>query len=479
MAAATIAQTLPALAAADPHAPALLCDDERRSRAELAARVGGLAAWLTGRTPPGAGIALALDNGPALVELFLACAVSGRQALVYDPAWPPSGRAAIEAALAPELTLEAAPDVPAAPFPPPPTPLAPFYVGFTSGTTGTPKGYRRNHRSWIDSFAVSEAEFGLGPDDVVLAPGGLAASLHLYGVVHALHAGAPAVMSRQFNPERLFALIARHGVTALYATPTQLQMLVRMAEGARFERVRALMISGAKWHEAMRAGTRALFPNARIFEFYGASEMSFVTIGHPDEPVPEGSVGRAAGGVEIRIRDGEGRDLPAGETGTIWVASPMLFDAYASGGGTETRRAGAFLTVGDRGWLDAQGYLFLAGREKRMLVTAGQNVYPEEIEAALMALEGIEEAAVFGLSDPLRGVRLVAVLRRRDGAARADEPALRAALKSRLAAYKIPRRFLVVARWPRTSGGKADLPALQRLAERLLAEERDAAGPAA
>lgn len=455
----TIGADLPALAAAAPARAALICDEEGVSRAALAARVSALAAHLAETTAPGQGVALAMGNGPELVEAFFACAISGRQALVYDPGWPAPYRAAIDAALAPALTLESLPHVAPAPFPPPPAPDAPFYVGFTSGSTGLPKGYRRAHRSWIDSFAASAVEFGLGEQDVVLAPGGLAASLHLYGVVHALHIGASAVMMRQFHPRRALRLISRHGVTALYATPTQLQMLIEAGAGESFPTVRLLLISGAKWRAETRAATSALFPNAGIAEFYGASETSFITIARPGEAVPPGSVGRPAYGVTLRIRDAAGRDLNAGEAGAIWVASTMLFDAYACGDAPETRRAGGFLTIGDHGRLDEAGFLYLHGREKRMLVTSGLNVYPEEVETVLARLPGIAEAAVFGLPDDLRGVELVAVLR---GAV--DEPALRAACRALLPAAKIPRRFLSVEDWPRTSGGKADLRALEAMA---------------
>lgn len=466
--AATLGARLPVLAAAAPGRAALICDGEVVTRAYLTAGIAARAAHLAACTPPGAGIALAMGNGPELVEAFFACAVSGRQALVYDPAWPAPYRTAIDAALAPALTLDgpmpgAVADVSSAPFPPPPAPEAQFYIGFTSGSTGLPKGYRRCHRSWIDSFKVSEAAFCLNEDDVVLAPGGLAASLHLYGVVHALHSGATPVMMRQFHPRRALSLIARHGVTALYATPTQLQMLVDAGAGARFPSLRVLMISGAKWRAETRAAVEALFPRAGIAEFYGASETSFITLSRPDEAVPPGSVGRAAPGVRLRIRDASGRDLAAGEAGVIWVASTMLFDGYACGEAPETRREGDFLTIGDHGRLDEAGYLYLHGREKRMLVTSGLNVYPEEVETVLASLPGIEEAAVFGLPDLLRGVELVAVLR---GAF--DESALRGACRALLPAAKIPRRFLALEEWPRTSGGKADLRALEAFAaERL------------
>lgn len=476
----TIGAHLSALAGAAPSRPALICDEEMFTRAGMLARVRQLSCWLSTCTVPGEGVALALGNGPALVEMFFACAVSGRQALVYDPAWPAPYRTAIDEALVPALTLDAPPAAvqeQAAPAICAETPAlegispdAPFYVGFTSGSTGIPKGYRRSHRSWIDSFAVSGAAFGLGEGDVVMAPGGLAASLHLYGIVQALHVGATAVMMRRFSPRAALKLIGRHRVSALYATPTQLQMLLAAGGGQVFDSVRVIMVSGAKWKPQMRAATKALFPKAGIAEFYGASELSFVTLVRPDEEVPAGSVGRAPQGVSLRIRDAGGRDLPVGETGAIWVGSSMLFDGYACGGGEETRRERAFMTIGDHGRLDESGYLYLHGREKRMLVTSGLNVYPEEVEAVLSGVAGIEEAAVFGVPDALRGVELVAVLR-----GRFEEAELRAACRSHLPAAKMPRRFIGLDDWPRTSGGKADLQGLERIVRDRI-NGRDASG---
>lgn len=461
---ATIGADLPALARAAPLSAALTCDGDVLDRATLTARVGHLAREIGVRTGPGDGVALDIGNCPLLVEMFLACAVSGRQALVYDTGWPAPYRQAIDEALAPALTVSGDwPMVEGAPFPEPPSEDSAFYVGFTSGSTGLPKGYRRSHRSWIDSFAVSAVEFGLTSDDVVMAPGGLSASLHLYGVVHALHIGARAVMMRQFHPRRALRLMAEHAVSALYVTPTQLQMLLDAGAEA-LPSLRTLMISGAKWRPETRAATARLFPNAAIAEFYGASETSFITVAHSREKVPAGSVGRAAHGVRLRIRDADGRDLTDGEVGAIWVGSTMLFQNYACGGGDEIRREGDLMTVGDHGRLDGNGFLTLHGREKRMLVTSGLNVYPEEVEAALVSLPGIEEAAVFGLPDPLRGVELVAVLR-----GEFEEAALRANCRRLLPAAKIPRRLVALEDWPRTAGGKADLTALREIvAQRLV-----------
>lgn len=467
----TIGAALPALAAADPSKPALVCDSEILDRRRFTRAALALAAELEARLEPGSSIALALPNGPELVALFFAAAMSGRQALVYDPGWPAPYRAAIDAELAPPLSVEG--DEPwlrrafegADSTPRSPAPDAPFYVGFTSGSTGLPKGYRRSHRSWIESFEVSRIEFGLSEADVIMAPGVLAASLHLYGIVHALHIGAEAVMMHRFHPRRVLGLIAERSVTALYVTPTQLQMLLDAAEGRVCPSLRVLMVSGAKWQPETRAATVRLFPGTEIAEFYGASELSFITVGHGRERAPAGSVGRAARGVSLRIRDGEGRDLPPGEIGAIWVKSGMIFDDYACGGGEEIRREGDWMTVGDHGALDEAGFLHLHGREKRMLVTAGLNVYPEEVERVLVTAQGVEEAAVFGIPDPLRGTELIAVLR---APGTPDEAVLRAHCRALLPAAKVPRRFLSLSDWPRTSGGKADLSVLRRLAEERL-----------
>ena len=456
----TIGADLEALARAAPSQPALICDGEVLDRATLVGRIGHLAREIGKRTKPGDGVALDIGNSPLLVGMFLACAVSGRQGLVYDTGWPAPYRQAIDEALSPALTVTE--DWPAGehvPFPEPPSPDSAFYVGFTSGSTGLPKGYRRSHQSWIDSFDASAVEFGLGSDDMVFAPGGLSASLHLYTVLHSLQRCAAAVMMRQFHPRRALRLIEQHSVTALSATPTQLQMLLE-AGRKPLPSLKTLMISGAKWRPETREATARLFPNAAIAEFYGASETSFITVAHSRENIPMGSVGRAVHGVKLRIRDSEGRDLPAGEIGAIWVGSTMLFQDYACGGGDENRREGDFMTVGDHGRLDENGFLYLHGREKRMLVTSGLNVYPEEVEAVLSNLQSIEEAVVFGVPDKLRGIELVAVLR-----GDFDEAKLRTECRRLLPAAKIPRRFMALQDWPRTAGGKADLTALRGIVD--------------
>jgi len=354
----TITARLPRHAGAAPERAAIVCDGDTISDtiswSALNAAVERLAAYLVRRVPPGRGVALHLGNGPALALLFLATARAGREAQIFDPAWPLATAQAAIAALAPGLVVsdsaalvgeglavvidahlpfarvadalgastESAP-------PPAPDPLAPFYVGFTSGSTGLPKGFRRHHRSWVQSFRASDREFDIGASDVVLAPGSLTHSLFLYALAHGLDVGATVVLCRTFRPNHVVRLMRQHAASVLYGVPTQLEMIVEAAarDGAPVPTLRWVLSSGAKWQGRAGAALRRLCPAARFAEFYGASELSFTTVARDDEDVPAGSVGRAFAGVELTIRDHRGRVLPAGEVGEVFVKSPFLFMA--------------------------------------------------------------------------------------------------------------------------------------------------------
>jgi long-chain acyl-CoA synthetase len=346
-----------------------------------------------------------------------------------------------------------------------PDPTTPFYVGFTSGSTGTPKGYRRHHLSWIESFRAGNREFDITGADVVLAPGALTHSLFLYGLAHGLYVGATVILCRQFRPNLATRLIAQHKATVLYGVPSQLEMMIDAAarEGAvAFATMRWILSSGAKWQGRAMSDLRRHFPLARFAEFYGASELSFTTVAKDDEDVPSGSVGRAFAGVELTIRDHLGRCLPPGETGQVFVASPFLFMGYACGSEATLPRHGDAVSVGDIGMLDARGFLHLLGRTSRMIITAGRNVHPEEIEQVLERHPAVMAAAVLGVGDKRRGERLVALLKLRPhmvvpvsdliGYARASLPL-----------YKVPRRYVVPPNWPVTSSGKTDFEALRPL----------------
>ncbi|WP_106754563.1 AMP-binding protein [Pannonibacter carbonis] len=480
-------------AAARPDAVALSCGSRQLTYSALGAEIRALAGTLasalgvSGAVLPFDGqnaltrqprVALDLADPLDLLVAFFAIVRAGAVALVLDPAWPAPRRAAIRAATAPAVYLDAArlselrrEAVTGADWPEPARDHL-FYAGFTSGSTGEPKGYARSHRSWTDSFALSREIFAIDAADHVLVPGSLAHSLHLYGAVEALHCGACVTLAESFLPGRLARSLASSGITVLYATPTQLVLMQREITrlGLDLPGLRLCLVSGAAWGAGEKAALRAALPHTHMAEFYGASEMSFLTLSADPQPAPVGSVGKPFPGVEMSLRDETGRECGTAvldntgrtATGTIFVRSPLLFTGYICGGGSEVRWDGEFLTIGDRGWRDADGNLYLAGRDKRMFVSAGLNLFPEEAEQVLREADGVALAAVFGAPDRLRGrVPVAAIQLEANGVI--DPGYLRRLCLAALGRARCPRRFHLFKSFPLTSGGKIDLPALEAL----------------
>ncbi len=487
---ATITAMLSRHARARPDRAAVICDGHAIGWRDLDLAVNRLAAHLAKVVPSERGVALHLPNGPALALLFLAVARAGREAQVLDPNWPLETTRLAIGELSPGLVISQDPALtaksgaliltdPYGPFDtvaaaigagvafdavPEPDPLAPFYVGFTSGSTGLPKGYRRHHLSWVESFRAGDREFDIDADDVVLAPGALTHSLFLYGLAHGLYA-ATVILCRQFRPNQVCRLIAGHRASVLYGVPTQLEMIIEAAAVENpppFASMRWILSSGAKWPGRAMDDLRKHFPGARFAEFYGASELSFVTVAKDDEDVPPDSVGRAFSGVDLSIRDHLGRRLPPGEAGQVFVASPFVFIDYACGSTAALLREGEAMSVGDIGILDTLGYLHLVGRASRMIITSGKNVHPEEIERVLEGHRAVMAAAVLGVHDDRRGERLVALLKL-DPKISVTSSDLIGHARDHLPLYKIPRRFVLPPRWPLISAGKNDFQALHRI----------------
>jgi long-chain acyl-CoA synthetase len=471
-------------ALARPDQAALVVDDTVLTYGELEAALGRLGAALRLR---GQTLALHLGNGLPLALLALAGTRAGLEVQILDPSWPEPVLASVLEGLAPDLTITGGrhlqagdrvlwmdPDAPLAVLldalqaPAAPEPAVevaadrPFYVGFTSGSTGAPKGYRRGHQSWLESFRADATEFGLTSSDVVAAPGTLTHSLFLYALMNGLHAGASVLLARSFRPPQVLALMTRHGATVLYGVPTQIALLIEAARtGGGLRSLRWVLSSGAKWVAEAVPDLDVLAPEARFAEFYGASELSFVTVAKHGEALPEGSVGRAFRGVTITIRDRSGRVLPARRRGLVFVESPMVFTCYAHGGEGGAMREGTALSVGDVGYLDEGGFLHLVGRANRMIVSSGRNIHPEEIERVLEGHPAVDSASVMGAPDGRRGERLTALVGlSREGVDRAE---LIAHARRALPLFKVPRLYGRVRDWPLTRSGKSDHEALRRI----------------
>ena len=443
-------------AQATPDRAAIIEGDHRLRFGELERATAQHAATLVGARAPAT--VLLEDHGSTTQRLveFLGIVRSGRCAAVADRGWPEVVRARVRQALPAQPSDICAADG-----------SSPFYIGYTSGSTGHPKGFMRDHRSWVESFRVCIEAFGPEARGCVLAPGGLSHSLFLFGMLLGLWTGGGVVVQPRFSAGRALSSLLNGEASSLVAVPSQLIMMLEHAQRRSLppiDSVRLVMISGARWMRQRTPQLRALFPNARLVEFYGASETSFVAWMEADENAPANAVGKPFPNVEVDIRKQSGCDA----AGMIFVRSPMLFNTYV-GAHDETAavRDNGWLSVRDMGYLDDEGRLCLVGRQNRMIVTSGKNLFPEEVEAVLATFHGVQAASVHGLADAVRGRAVVALLNLGSEIqpAAPDAAALMTWCRERLDPYKVPRRFLVCENWPLTASGKTDHVALAQTVE--------------
>ena len=429
-------------------------DDGQRTLtfAELQAAVERIRCELDTREAPG--VVLLEDDARSLdrVVRFLAIVASGRCAAVADPDWPASARAAVRVSIGEGHVL-----------PERLRPEDPFYIGFTSGSTGRPKGFRRSHSSWTESFRICIETFGADAASRIAAPGRMSHSLFLFGILLGLWSGAGALIQDRFSPELLLRQLYRGDVRCLLLVPSQLVIMLDWAvHHARppVHDVRLILISGARWSRSRTSEVRNLFPRARIVEFYGSSETSFIAWMDADANAPPGLVGTPFANVELRIRP-----CPrGGEAGLIYVRSPMVFMDYActAEDPTAAHRDGSWLSVHDVGKLDGAGRLHLVGRRHRMIVTQGKNLFPEEVEAVLALHPSVVAVSVHGVAHPIRGQEVVAAVKLRPGCD-VEASCLARWCRNRLEPFKVPRSFLTCKSWPMTAGGKTDHPCIARL----------------
>ncbi len=333
-----------------------------------------------------------------------------------------------------------------------------FLIGLTSGTTSVPKAFTRTRRSWQLSFDASVEFFGLAADDKTLAPGPLAASLNLYALAECLYAGSEFHTLSRFDVGDAHAAVSHDGITRLVLVPTMLRLLSErgLSGGVDASGIRSIICAGSKLDTRTLEAARRWAPNATIFEYYGASELSFVSgaglrPGQQAEQRGTG-IGKPFPGVAIRILDDDGAELPDGTDGNICVRSGMVSDGYLWGDdGQALQSFDGWHTVGDQGYLDG-GTLHMLGRRSDMIITAGTNVYPHEVELALASVPGVAAAVAAGFADDLRGQKVVAGIVPSHGGVTATQ--LKAGVEDVLARNKRPLEYFVLAELPLTDRGK-------------------------
>ncbi|MFN2586804.1 MAG: class I adenylate-forming enzyme family protein [Actinomycetota bacterium] len=347
-----------------------------------------------------------------------------------------------------------------------PAPLADYALGrpmhYTSGTTGRPKGVWVEPVAEAAAAAISRdfaAQWGLAPDDVHLVCSPLAHSAPHRFSLRTLEAGGAVVLQTRFDAQETLAATEPFAATTTFMVPTHLERIFSLEDKALKRHypnsLRMLVHAGAPIREVTKRRAIDYFPRGSVWELYGSTEGAATRIS-PDEWLRKpGSVGTPRPGAAISIRDAEGRALPRGQAGLVWVRDPHAeqFSYWGDEAKTHAAWDGDAFTVGDLGSLDEDGYLFLEGRADDTIISGGVNVYPQEVEAVLQEHPAVRECAVYGREHPEWGQEVCALIVPAPGASM-DEAELRAWMRERLAGFKRPRHVEVVAELPRTATGK-------------------------
>ena len=340
---------------------------------------------------------------------------------------------------------------------------------YTGGTTGRAKGVMLSHANLDFTGAAAQAASHVPGINRGLMTLPLS---HAYGLLvtlaglHSPERGV-AVLLRWFDPQAFLELIAEHRLQQTAVVPTMLQILLSQPlEDYDLSSLRYVSSGGAPLAPDVAERFVQRVPSVSIRQGYGLTETAALISTNPVGREKQGSVGLPVPGTEVRVLDEEGREVPPGEVGEICARSPGVMQGYwRSPEATEQALRGGWLHTGDLGYLDEEGYLFIVDRKKDLIIRGGFNVYPRDVEDALLEHPAIEAAGVVGRPDERHGEEVVAFVSLRDGAAVAPEE-LVAWARERIGGYKYPRQVEIVEAMPLTSVGKVDRKVLRQRAQR-------------
>ena len=346
----------------------------------------------------------------------------------------------------------------------------PGAIIYTSGTTGRPKGVKRNPPTPAQTlattkligraFGLDEVLLGGAPQRIVTVVTGpmYHSAPNAYGA-YCVRAGADVILQPRFDPEELLQIIERHRVTHLHMVPTMFVRLLKLPDEVKkkydLSSLKFVVHAAAPCPPDIKRGMIEWWGPV-INEYYGATETGAVVFCTAEEWLSHpGTVGRAQPDVRLVIAGDDGKPLPAGEAGDVYVRLTTGVDFTYHGDDEKRRKAerDGLISVGDIGYVDKDGFLFLCDRRNHMVISGGVNIYPAEIEAEILKIPGVADCAVFGIPDTEFGESLCAVVQPQTGSG-LKEADVKAYLRDHLAKYKVPKVVEFQAELPREDSGK-------------------------
>ena len=325
----------------------------------------------------------------------------------------------------------------------------------TSGTTGTPKGANRSTPPSLAPIGgvLSHVPFRAGEVTSLPAP-----MFHALGFLHgtiAMMLGSTLVLRRRFKPATVLEDLEKHKVTGIVVVPVMLSRILDELEKTEpkpdLSSLRIVFVSGSQLGaELATRAMRDLGPV--VYNLYGSTEIAFASIARPqDLKKNPATVGPVVKGVKVKLFDENGKEVPRGEVGRIFVGNTFPFEGYTGGGGKQI--IDGLMSSGDVGYFDHNDLLYVSGRDDEMIVSGGENVFPAEVEDLISGHPEVVEATALGVDDKEWGQRLRAFVVKVDGAA-LDEDAVKTYVKDHLARYKVPREVIFLDELPRNPTGK-------------------------
>jgi len=359
-----------------------------------------------------------------------------------------------------QVLREGGPELPAAR----PPEDATYAVVFTSGTTGRPKASQVVHRCSVHSGMSYQRLLQLGPDDVtaVLFPMYYISAMHAH-VLPAMLGGASCVLVDTTSPREYVSLLAEHRVSWAYTVPSWWRLCLRVPElrAEGLPALRRLAAGGAPFPADLQAALRERLPGVRLLDVYGLSETHSPGCIADDDDLRAraGTVGRPLDCMEAEVRDDDGRPLPAGRPGQLWLRGSLVTTGYANDpAATAEAIVDGWFDTGDVARIDADGRVAVLDRTKDMINRGGTKIFSAEVEELLRQHPSVEDAAVVGVHDALAGEAVAAFVVASGPVSTAE---LRAWVRERMADYAAPKRVELVDALPRNAVGKTDKTALR------------------